>query len=180
MERLIKSMIPSKAKATIAKRAEETKAEIDKYRSYLGDIMKAIREGKVKLGEGQNVTDKQLEIQKKINDLTKSLYSDLDSVTEYTNTFKSQLLELANIENELAKTDWEEKISKLLPSNAVSAIESVLKQQVEAVNDTINQIHKIKTEMARNPDKQMDYTKDLIELENKLTNQLREKKIIRR
>lgn len=176
MERLIKSMVPTKAKAIIAKRAEETKAEIDKYRSYLGDMMKAIRDGKVKLGEGQNVTDKQLEIQKKINDLTKSLYSDLDSVTEYTNTFKSQLLELANIENELAKTDWEEKISKLLPSNAVSAIESVLKQQVEAVNDTINQIHKIKTEMARNPDKQMDYTKDLIELENKLTNQLREKK----
>jgi hypothetical protein len=176
MDRLMKSMIPSEAKSVIANRAAQTQVEINKYRSYLGDMMKAIRDGRVKLAEGQNVTDKSVEIQKKINDLTKSLYGDLDSLTDYTNTFKSQLLELANIENELAKTDWEEKISKLLPSNAVSAIESVLKQQVETVNDTINQINKIKTEMARNPDKQMDYTKDLIELENKLANQLREKK----
>lgn len=171
MDEALKHLLPADLAATLAKRTKEVQAEAKKYEWMIANMATARQRGMYSLGQDETVSSKRIEFQKKLNELTREQFQLTGQLEQATANLKKQLEELAALDDELVDIKWERMLEQASPAEARKLLQEDLFGIVEDLKATGDRIKELKRLIASNPEKQANYTAELIE-QQKLFNRL--------
>lgn len=174
MDEALKHLLPADLAETLAKRTKEIQAEAEKYEWMIANMGTARRKGMYFLGEDETIAGKRVEFQKKLNELTREQFQLAGELEQATANLKKQLQELAALDKELVDIKWGRMLEQASPAEASKLLQKNLFKIVEDLNATGDRIEELKRLIAANPEKQANYTTELIEQQRLFNKLIRE------
>jgi hypothetical protein len=171
MDEAMKHLLPGDLAKTLEKRTKEVQAEAKKYEWMIANMGTARQRGMYSLGEGETVSGKRVEFQRKLNELTREQYQLAGQLERATENLRKQLEQIADLDNELIDMQWERAVEQAGPGKAARMLRDDLSDITDEMAATQQRIAYLKRQMELHPDQQGNYTEELIQ-QQKLFNQL--------
>lgn len=122
-----------------------------------------------------NYTKELIAEQKALAELTREQYATQDKISAITEKVKSQLEEIANVEKQLEKLNFDRSLANLLPDQAIIHFKSMLRETENSIIAAGREIYNLKIAMKVHPENNADNAEKLLAQQKRLLELTREK-----